>query len=199
MTDSTAPVKAKKPALKNRLAYSRTAKRAPIPFFNTPDGGVATLADQPNQVVVTRKVGRPTDYRPEFCNQVIEWGALGHSREEISSDLGVYWSTMMLWAHANPDFMLALDEAKREEMLYFERLARNHNVETPGGNRLNTALWSRSIAARFPAKYRENAKLELTGNNGGPIQLDIVHDFSQSLLDDLAGTRQVIDDTKRKP
>lgn len=202
MTDSTAPVKAKKPknAINAMIASSRTAKRKPIPFFNLPSGGTASLDAANNQVaVITKKIGRPTDYRPEMCAKVIEWGSQGHSREEICSDLGVYWTTMMNWAEANPAFLAALQEAKREEMLFFERLARNHNIETPGGNKLNTALWSRSIAARFPAKYRENAKLELTGKDGGPVQLDIVHDFSQGLLDELVGTRQVIEDIKSKP
>jgi hypothetical protein len=46
------------------------------------------------------------------------------------------------------------------------------------------------MAARFPEQYRENSKLEVTGKNDGPVQVDVVHDFSQALLDDLLATRQ---------
>jgi hypothetical protein len=46
------------------------------------------------------------------------------------------------------------------------------------------------MAARFPRDYRENAKVELVGKNDGPIEVDHIHDFSKTLLDDLLGIRQ---------
>jgi len=46
------------------------------------------------------------------------------------------------------------------------------------------------MAARFPEQYRENSKVEVTGKNDGPIEVDMIHDFSQNLLDDLLATRQ---------
>jgi len=63
-------------------------------------------------------------------------------------------------------------------------------VEAPQGNRLNAAIWSRSLAARFPQKYRENNKVEVVGKNDGAVQVDIVHDFAQDLLSDLLAVRQ---------
>lgn len=46
------------------------------------------------------------------------------------------------------------------------------------------------MAARFPEQYRENSKVEVTGKDGGAIEVDVVHDFSQDLLNDLLATRQ---------
>jgi len=42
-------------------------------------------------------------------------------------------------------------------------------VETKDGPKLNGTLWSRSMAARFPKKYRDNSKIELSGENGAPL------------------------------
>lgn len=82
-------------------------------------------------------------------------------------------------------------------MAYWEDLASQHIVEVPQGSKLNTGLWSRSMAARFPKKYRENSKVEVTGKDDKPIQVDVIHDFSQSLVEDLLAARQ--EDDKPKP
>ena len=135
-------------------------------------------------------VGRPTKYKPEYCEIAIACGKKGLSREAISSELGITWKTLINWAEEHEDFLLALDEAKKEEMLFFERLALDHMIEGPGTNRLNTALWGRSMAARFPHKYRENSKLEVTGKNDGAIQVDMVHDFAEELMNEILSARQ---------
>jgi hypothetical protein len=46
------------------------------------------------------------------------------------------------------------------------------------------------MAARFPNEYRENSKVEVSGNNGGAIQVDVIHDFAQELMSDLLAARQ---------
>ena len=97
---------------------------------------------------------------------------------------------MLVWEDAHEDFRRALEESRVLALSHWEELAQNHMIETPGGPKLNTGLWSRSMAARFPREYRENSKVEVTGKNDGPIEVDHVHDFSQTLLDDLLNLRQ---------
>ena len=137
-----------------------------------------------------RGPGQPSKYDPSYCQIAIECGKKGLSREAISSKLGVTWKTLINWADTHEDFLLALDEAKKEEMLFFEQMALDHMIEGPGTNRLNTALWGRSMAARFPHKYRENSKLEVTGKNDGAIQVDMVHDFAEELMNEILSARQ---------
>ena len=42
-------------------------------------------------------------------------------------------------------------------------------LEHKDGAKLNASIWSRSMAARFPKKYRDNSKVELTGEGGTPL------------------------------
>lgn len=140
--------------------------------------------------LVKKPVGRPSKYDPSYCDQAIEWGKQGYSREMIAAELDVAWTTLLGWTETNPDFQAALEKAKTLEMAFFEKVALNHMIEKPQGDRLNSALWSRSMAARFPTKYRENSKLEVTGKNDGAVQVDVMHDFAQSLMDDLLASRQ---------
>jgi len=137
--------------------------------------------------------GQPTKYDPAYCDQVVEWGKQGYSREMIAGELDVSWNTLINWMEANPDFLAALETAKMHEMIYFEKIGIQYMVERPQGDKLNTSIWSRSLAARFPQKYRENTKVEVTGKNDGAIQVDVVHDFAQELMNDLLSTRQAGD------
>jgi hypothetical protein len=46
------------------------------------------------------------------------------------------------------------------------------------------------MSARFPQKWRDNSNMEVVGKDNGAIQVDVVHDFSQGLLNYLLATRQ---------
>lgn len=141
-------------------------------------------------MVAKRGPGQPTKYDPAYCDQAIEFGRLGYSREMIAAEFKVSWNTLLNWMDAHEEFLEAMEQAKMLEMVYFEKTALAHMVEQPQGAKLNTSLWSRSMAARFPNKYRENSKVEVTGKDDKAIQVDVVHDFAQSLMDDLLSIRQ---------
>lgn len=137
-----------------------------------------------------KPVGRPTKYDPSYCDVAIELGRQGKSRESIAANLGVSWSTLLGWTESYPEFQEALDNAKILEMDYWEELGSKHIVEVPGGPKLNTGVWNKSMSARFPHKWRDNSKMEVVGKDDGAIQVDVVHDFSQGLLNDLLAVRQ---------
>lgn len=135
-------------------------------------------------------LGRPTKYDPAYCEQVVELGKQGLSKHQIASELGVTFNNLREWAGAHPDFQAAMDLAVQYSMAHWETLAHTHLIENPGGPRLNTGLWSRSMAARFPEQYRENSKVEVTGKDSGPVQVEHTHDFTGELLNELLAVRQ---------
>jgi transposase-like protein len=117
----------------------------------------------------TRPVGRPSLYNLAFCDEVVKLGAMGKSVEQISSVLGVSLRTMYQWRDNYPEFLHALDDAKVAEQTWWEDQAQAYMLEHKDGAKLNASLWSRSMAARFPKKYRESVKQEITGENGTPL------------------------------
>ena len=125
----------------------------------------------------TRPVGRPSLYDPAYCDKVVELGALGKSVEQLSSNLGVSLRTMYTWRDAYPEFLHALDEAKAAEQTWWEDQAQAYMLEHKDGAKLNASIWSRSMAARFPKKYRESVKQEITGENGAPLLTNIAVSF----------------------
>lgn len=135
-------------------------------------------------------LGRPTKYDPAICDVIIALGKQGKSKVQMVAATDIPLATFKAWEQGQPEFRAAMDYAMELSQAYWEDLGHDHMKEVPGGVKLNTGLWSRSMAARFPRDYRENAKVELVGKNDGPIEVDHVHDFSKGLLDDLLGMRQ---------
>jgi len=119
--------------------------------------------------VEKRPVGRPTLYDPAYCEKVIELGRIGKSVEQIAALLNVSLRTMYSWRDAHEEFLHALDDAKTYEQAWWEEQAAAYMVENKESDRLNSTLWSRSMAARFPKKYRESTKQEITGADGAPL------------------------------
>jgi transposase len=117
----------------------------------------------------TKPVGRPSLYDPSYCDKVVELGRLGKSLEQISSNLGVSCRVLYDWRDRYPEFLRALEEAKEAEQTWWEDQAQAYMLESKDGPKLNASIWSRSMAARFPKKYRESVKQEITGENGAPL------------------------------
>jgi transposase len=116
-----------------------------------------------------RPVGRPSLYKPEYCEEVIALGKIGKSTEAIGAILGVGTKTLYNWRDQHEDFLHALDMAKEFELQWWEDIAQTHMIENKESDKINATIWSRSMAARFPKKYREQVKQEITGADGAPL------------------------------
>jgi len=124
-----------------------------------------------------RPVGRPSLYDPVYIDQVIELGKIGKSTEAIAAILGVGTKTLYNWRDEHPEFLHALELAKEYELQWWEDIAQAHMIENKESDKINASIWSRSMAARFPKKYRESVKQEITGADGAPLLTGIEVSF----------------------
>ena len=129
-------------------------------------------------------VGRPSKYDPAFCERVIQLGKLGKSIEQIACELDVGTKTIYNWRDEHPEFLRALDMAREFEQNWWETIAQTHMIEEKDAAKLNASIWSRSMAARFPKKYRESTKQEITGADGAPLLQGIEVSFVTPLKRD---------------
>lgn len=95
--------------------------------------------------------GRPTKYNPAFCETVIELGKMGKGPAQIASALGVARKSLWDWAEAHPEFSAALTRAKDEEQTWWENIAQDALF----ADKFNSAVWSKSMSARFRDEYTE--------------------------------------------
>lgn len=113
--------------------------------------------------------GQPTLYRPEYCEQVIEWGKEGKSKAQIAARLNICRQTLDNWTNDHPEFLDAITRARVQAQNWWEDKAQE-GMLMPG---FNASVWAKSMSARFPDDYTEKNKTELTGIDGAPISHSI--------------------------
>lgn len=111
------------------------------------------------------KMGRPTKYKPEFCDVIMAVGEDGGWLSEMAEACDVHRSTMDEWAAKHSDFSEALTRAKQKAQAWFELNGRMGLF----AEKFNAALWQKQMSARHPDEYTEKRKNEHSGPDGGAI------------------------------
>jgi hypothetical protein len=137
----------------------------------------------PKEEVVASVMGRPTKYDPAFCQKVVQLGKLGKSFEQMAAQLNVSYRTLCNWRDNHDDFFHALEEAQAQEQAWWEEQAQTYLVNQYQGNTINAQMWSRSMAARFPKKYSERNRVEVSGKDGDAILVDHVNVAMEELFE----------------
>jgi len=134
---------------------------------------------QPEAAPAKRPVGRPSMYRPEYCELAIEIGKRGGGPNDIACEIGVLRENLYEWAKVHPEFLTALKQAKQHEQKWWE----NKGIEGLGADKFNAMVWKVSMQARFRDDYTEKKITEVTGKDGGAIQTETKMAIDASGLD----------------
>ena len=79
------------------------------------------MSDIPDQaIVIPNDVGRPSKYKPEYCQMVINWGKQGKSKAWMCGTLEVTRQTFENWAKEYPEFLDAMDIAMTTSQVWWE-------------------------------------------------------------------------------
>jgi len=113
------------------------------------------------------KVGRPSGYRPEFCELVITCGEQGYSFTEMAVATGYTRDSLRRWEQEHPEFSVALTRAKDLAQAWWEKKARD-GVDN---SKFNAALWAKVVGSRYRDDYGDKVRTEITGKDGGPVSI----------------------------
>lgn len=109
--------------------------------------------------------GRPTKYKPEYCERIVELGKQGMSVVEMACEIGVARSTLEAeWTEKHPKFSEAFVRAREESQAWWERTGRV-GMQSKS---IDAAIFSRSMSARFPHDWREKQLLGSDPDNPLP-------------------------------
>lgn len=126
--------------------------------------------------------GRPSLYKPEYCEKIVELASEGKGWAEIAHTLGVTRTTLYEWGDKHPDFSTALTRAKVAEQAWWEDTGRKSLF----ADKFQAAVWSKSMSARFRDDYTERTKAEITGKDGEPFGGEVSpRDLAKALLAEL--------------
>lgn len=101
---------------------------------------------------------RPTLYKPEYCDEVVELGKAGKSFAQMASAFDVSRQTIDNWATAHPEFLEALNRATAHCQAWWEDTGMS-GMMSPG---FNAAVWKKSVEARFRDDYTERKEVTST-------------------------------------
>lgn len=120
--------------------------------------------------------GRPTLYKPEYCETVIELGKQGDSLVQMASYFDVTRQTLENWASEHPEFLAALNRAKGHCQSWWEKAGREGMFL--GGSGFNAAVWKKSMEARFREDYTERTETKLSGDAEAPVAF-VIRDMTK--------------------
>jgi hypothetical protein len=94
------------------------------------------------------KVGRPTDYREEFCEQATELMSKGYSKEAVAGSLGICKDTLYRWAKEHKQFSDAIKRGEVASQLFWEGLGLT-GIILGKADTFAQGAWAFNMKARF--------------------------------------------------
>jgi hypothetical protein len=116
--------------------------------------------------------GRPTIYRPEFCQALIEHMEKGYSFETFGAAIKVSRSVTYEWAKNHPEFMEAKKVGVEYSQLFWERIGIQGTVGNLSG--FSCSAWIFNMKNRYNWQDRkedkdqkaiQSVRIELPGSN----------------------------------
>jgi len=78
--------------------------------------------------------GRPTKYREEYCEGIVEYMTTGQSLIQYAASIGVSKHSIYEWAKDHPKFSDALTKAQGACEAYWERVCQSKTLKKSGGS-----------------------------------------------------------------
>jgi len=140
---------------KTKTQRKRDAKKRALPSV------LREIIDHPEKI----KIGRPSDYTPEACNQVIAFMARGLSLTAAAGLMGITRSTIHLWIKKYPDFSDSVELGKARRVATLE----TDMLDTENATIANIRRFALVNAA--PDEWREKHSVEHNEAEDSPILL----------------------------
>lgn len=120
-----------------------------------------------------RKVGRPTKFKPEYCELLIEHMAKGLSFEAFAGRIGVSRRVLFDWEKAHQDFLHAKEIGIEKARIFWEELGIKHilneseSVPNVGSSSrsLNASVWIFNMKNRFQWRDKQPGETDVVVNN----------------------------------
>lgn len=104
------------------------------------------------------KPGRPTKYKPEFCEKVKELAAKGASKTECAVELGISWQSFHEYQREYPQFSDAVKEAERLCQAWWEKKGREATFGKYEGFSASSYIFQ--MKNRFPWDWRDQTQVD---------------------------------------
>lgn len=105
--------------------------------------------------------GRPTKYRDEFCDLVVEMGKEGKSFCQMACAMDITEETLYQWKKSKPDFSESLKKARQHAQAWWEDHGQRGTIGQIDGFNSTSYVWQ--TKNRFPDAFRDKHEIEHSG------------------------------------
>lgn len=109
-------------------------------------------------------VGRPTNYKPEYCQLLIDHMASGLSYISFAAVADCWEQTLYDWEAAHPEFMEAKKIGMVRNRLFWEKLGVTYITHTDSKfestPKLNSTVYIFNMKNRFPKEWRDRTEVK---------------------------------------
>ena len=114
------------------------------------------------------KVGRPTKYKEEFCEMLIEHMSEGYSFDSFGGIIEVAEDTLYEWVKVHNNFSDSKNIGTQKSMVWWEKVGRKGMInEIPF---FNDRIWRLNMINRFRSKWSDGTKNE----NNDKVKTEII-------------------------
>ncbi|MCP4044611.1 MAG: hypothetical protein GY732_01310 [Gammaproteobacteria bacterium] len=109
--------------------------------------------------------GRPTKYKPEMCDEVIEIAKTGVSKRALAATLGIANQTMLDWCNPeNPCFQPKFSDAVKQAEAECYKFWEETTIDNLKDKDINVGVLA--LIMRNMHKWDQKQQVEVTGANG---------------------------------
>lgn len=119
-------------------------------------------------------VGRPTDFKPQYAEEILALMATGLSLAAAAAELGFHRQRVYEWVEKHPEFADTIKLAKSKRQLFLERRL----LSADAGPVVTSTIFALKNAAGDD--WRDKQEHELTGKDGGPIETRNLSDSARA-------------------
>jgi len=118
----------------------------------------------------SQSVGRPSSYKPDFCQRVISLMAEGRSLDGCAALLGVHPDSLYTWQKVHPEFSDAVKTGRAAATAFWE--SRLLDIAQGASGNAQAVQWALRNRSRAASGWdHAHAKVEVSGPNGGSVQV----------------------------
>jgi len=111
------------------------------------------------------KMGAPTKYKPEYCQDIIEYMSKGHSLTAWCADKDIYKETAYNWMRDHHDFLDAFKRAQSKAQQHWENMLHLTAAGKLKGNLGAQIFWMKN---RFRDEWKDRQDLEFSTSPQDP-------------------------------
>ena len=104
-------------------------------------------------------MGAPTKYKPEYCEDIIEYMSKGHSLTAWCADKDIYKETAYNWMRDHHDFLDAFKKAQSKAQQHWENMLHLTAAGKLKGNLGAQIFWMKN---RFRDEWKDRQDLEFS-------------------------------------